>query len=166
MACDDQYLGIPIPSSNIKWTGGTLKMIPDSELGCASKLDTVILKIDSSLDKQLSDFDMSKITTKAFTDNPDIMKFSDYNNAIGIWAENMMTRITNVENTSVSIGNAKLSLNMSCLVGPNCENKEVTIISVFEAMLSKICHQEADIKRLKEALLSDFDTQSIYVPQT
>ena len=166
MGCNEEYLGIPISSSNVKWTGGVLKLVPDVELGCGSKLDTVILKLDAVLEKHVTDFDMTKITTTAFTDNPGIMSFSNYNNAIGIWAENVISRLNAVENTSVNIGSALLSINMSCLVGPNCENKPASVISIFEAMLSKLCQQEADIKRLKEALLSNFDTQSIYVPQT
>lgn len=165
MACDDTYEGLPIPSSNIQWTGPELKNLMISELGCRPKLNSVISSLDSSLYDHVSNFDMTKITGAPFVANVENMKFYDFINAVSVWAIGIENKFTTPD-SDLNIGTLPININMSCLVSPTCTTTTYSLISVLESMLSKICMHEADIKRLKEALLSNFDTQLIYIPQT
>jgi hypothetical protein len=93
------------------------------------------------------------------------MKFYDFINAISVWAIGIENKLTTPD-SELNIGTLPININMSCLVSPTCTTTSYSLITVLESMLSKLCMHEADIKRLKEALLSNFDTQLIYIPQT
>jgi hypothetical protein len=165
MACDDNYEGLPVPSSNIQWTGPELKNLMISELGCRPKLNKVIELLDNALYEHISSFDMTKVTGSPFVSNIENMKFYDFVNALSVWAIGIENQFTSPD-SNLNIGTMPVNLNMSCLVSSTCATTTYSLNTVLESMINKICMHEADIKRLKEALLSNFDTQLIYIPQT
>lgn len=167
MPCnDDINTGIPVASSTIQWTGGTLLNVPKPDTMCSVKLEYVVKGIDSVLKSQVDSFDMSKVNGTPFVLDASLMKFYDFANAIGAWANGIKNQIEGLQNLSQNVGQSEITMNLSCLVGENCAGSTYQLLNVLETMVARLCQHEADINRLKQINQTEFNTTQIYVPQT
>ncbi len=166
MPCNDtnQFDGIPFPTGLLKWTGGPLKSVKLSE--CDTKFNNVVLSIDNTLfDLTTKGMIFNNLNGGAIFEgklNIDLLSFVE---KLTAWSSTISESVTDLS-TPFDITSVEIPLNMSCLGSANCENSTVKLLSALEVIVNKLCRHESDIARLKAALTNDFDSGTIYVPQT
>lgn len=165
-ACENIYMGIPIPSSNIEWAGGSLKSIDLALLGCRPKLQNVIIAMDDEINTLKTSLDISKVSGTPFVESTTGMTWYAYMNVIGAWAVGIENSIANIDLSTLNIGQIPIALNMSCLMAPGCDTTSFTLLNILETLVSKLCRHDADILAIKQTIASDLNTANIYIPQT
>lgn len=165
MACDESYDGIPIPTSLLQWTGGTLQSV-DLSQPCKPKLNEVILSLDQDVySLRTRGLLLTGVNGGAIVDSTADLYLIDYLQELGLWSTSVANSIAALQEP-FQLATAELPLNLSCLVGANCATPTVTLLSALEVIIARVCRHDADIARIKDALTGDFDTGTIYVPST